>query len=151
MNKQKMMKIIKRIFFLPPVPTLLIAIPSFAMVFFVLIKEALSPVISYLSYILSAYALIITITGTVDIVKWIRKEIRDHPAVRRLMNIPLVERFFSETIFRAQVALYPGLIINLVYAGIKLFSGIRYRSIWFGTLAVYYILLALMRFFCFVM
>lgn len=37
-------------------------------------------------------------------------------------------------------------MINLLYAGIKLFSGICYRSVWFGTLAVYYILLAVMRF-----
>lgn len=146
MDKQKMMKIMKKIFFLPPVPTLLIAIPSFVFVFYVLAKETVAPVIAYFSYVLSAYAMIITITGTVDIVKWIRKGIDQHPFVRRILSIPFVERYFSETIFRAEVSLYPSLLINLLYAGIKLFSGIRYGSVWFGTLAVYYILLAVMRF-----
>ena len=38
-----------------------------------------------------------------------------------------------------------GLFINLLYAGIKLYSGLRYRSVWFITLSVYYIFLAAMR------
>lgn len=146
MDKQKVWKIIKRIFCLSPVPTLLIAIPSFIFVFYVLTREGVTPVIEYLSYVLSAYAMIITITGIVDIVRWIKKEINNHPLVKKVRNIPLVKRYFSETSFRAEVSLYPSLVINLFYAGIKLFSGVRYQSVWFGTLAVYYILLAVMRF-----
>lgn len=75
-----------------------------------------------------------------------QKGIGNHPVVRKLIDIPLVERYINETIFRAEVSLYPSLMINLFYAGIKLFSGICYRAVWFGTLAVYYILLAVMRF-----
>lgn len=147
MDKKKIMKTMKKIFLLPPVLTLLIAIPSFVLVCYVLVKETVNPVISYFSYIQSAYALIITITGMVDIVTWIREGIEHHPFVRKMLRIPLVERYFSETMFRTEVSLYPSFFINLFYAGIKLFSGIRYRSVWFGTLAVYYILLAMMRFF----
>lgn len=147
MDKQKMIKIMKKICCLPPVPTLLIAIPSFVFVFYVLVKGTVPPAIAYISYLLSAYALIITVTGTVKIVKWIQQGIDSHPFVKKILSIPLVERYFSETIFRAEVSLYPSLMINLLYAGIKLFSGVYYRSVWFGTLAVYYILLAVMRFF----
>lgn len=147
MDRQKMLRILKKIFFLPPVPTVLIAIPSFALVFYVLTKETIIPAIEYLSYILSAYAMIITIIGAVDIVKWIRGGIDNHPFVQKMLSIPMVERYFSETAFRAEVSLYPSLMINLLYAGIKLFSGIYYQSVWFFTLAVYYILLAVMRFF----
>lgn len=147
MDRQKIWKVIKKLFFLPPIPTLLIAIPSFLFVFYVLAKGTVNPAVSYLSYLLSAYAMIITVTGTADIVKWIRRGIRNHPVVEKLFAIPQVERYFTETIFRAEIALYPSLLINLLYAGIKLFSGIRYRSVWFATLAVYYILLAVMRFF----
>lgn len=75
-----------------------------------------------------------------------QKGIKNHPLTRKVFSIPLVERYFSETSFRVEVSLYPGLVINLFYAGIKLFSGIVYHSVWFGTLAVYYILLAVMRF-----
>ncbi|MGN0143030.1 MAG: hypothetical protein ACI4AD_12445 [Roseburia sp.] len=66
--------------------------------------------------------------------------------MRRILGIPLVERYLSEKVFRAEVSLYPSFVINLLYAGMKLFFGIRYASVWFGTLAVYYLLLAWMRF-----
>lgn len=147
MDSKKLLKLLKNIFFLPPIPTLLVAVPSFLLVFYVLVQDAVMPTLAYLSYVLSAYAMIVTVTGAIDIVKWIRKGISSHPAVKRILGVPVIERYFSETIFRAEVSLYPSLLINLFYAGIKLFSGIRYSSVWFGTLAVYYILLAVMRFF----
>lgn len=147
MDGKKLLNFIKKIFFLPPLLTLLVAVPSFLLVFYVLAQDTVMPALAYLSYVLSAYAMIITITGAIDVVKWIRKGISSHPAVKKLLGVPVIERYFSETIFRAEVSLYPSLFINLFYAGIKLFSGIRYSSVWFGTLAVYYILLAVMRFF----
>ncbi|MGN1165837.1 MAG: hypothetical protein ACI4S2_05400 [Lachnospiraceae bacterium] len=143
---REMMKKVKKIFILPPVPTLLIAVPSFIFVTWVLINENVNPVISYTSYLVSAYAMIITVTGIVGVVKWIRAGISAHPLVKKLLNISWINRYLKETMFRAEISLYPGLMINLFYVGIKLFSGICYRSVWFGTLAVYYILLAVMRF-----
>ncbi|MDE7187468.1 MAG: hypothetical protein K2O13_08190 [Lachnospiraceae bacterium] len=103
------------------------------------------PVIAYVSYFLSAYALMITITGITGVVRSIRQGIDKHPLVRKALGIPLVRRYLKEDIFRAEAALYQGFFINLLYAGIKMFSGILYRSVWFVTLAVYYILLAVMR------
>lgn len=146
MDLQKFFRIMKKIFFLPPIPTLLIAVPSFVLVIWVLVNEPVNPVISYFSYVLSAYAMIITVTGVAGLVKWIWTGLFEHPLVKKLLGFSLVDRYLRESIFRAEISLYPGLLINLFYAGIKLFSGICYRSVWFGTLAVYYILLAVMRF-----
>nr|AFN84550.1 hypothetical protein [uncultured bacterium scaffold00090] len=36
--------------------------------------------------------------------------------------------------------------LNLLFVAMKLFFGVYYRSFWFGTLGVYYIMLAFMRF-----
>lgn len=143
---RKIWNSVKKMFIMPPVPTLMIAIPSFALVFYVLVKGNVFPVLEYSSYVLSAYALILTVIGTAKMVKRIRSGIKIHPFTRRMLSIPTVKRYFSETAFRVEVSLYPSLVINLFYAGIKLFSGIVYHSVWFGTLAVYYILLAVMRF-----
>ena len=143
---EKMKKIIKKLFFMPLMPVLFISIPSFALVFYVLAKGEVSPMIAYFSYILSAYAMVITLIKTVEIVKRIRGGIGTHPFARRILGIPLVERYFSEKDFRVEVSLYPSFAINLFYAGIKFISGFLYHSVWFGTLAAYYILLAVMRF-----
>lgn len=147
MDVRKLWRLLKKAIFLPPIPTLLIAVPSFAFLIYVLAGGTDDPVLSMCSYILSGYALIISVTGMADMVKWIRKDLLGHPFMQRVLEIPAAERYLKETAFRAEVSLYPGLFINFLYAGIKLFSGIRYHSVWFGTLAVYYILLALMRFF----
>ena len=145
MNLQDMKSILKKLFFLPPIPTLLISIPSYGLVIYALAGENVNPAIAYISYFLSAYALIITITGIAGVVCLIRCGINEHPLVRKMMGVPLVSRYVKEDLFRAEAALYQGFFVNLLYAGIKMFSGILYRSVWFVTLAVYYILLAVMR------
>lgn len=136
---------LKKLFCLPPVPTLLISIPSYGLVIYALASKNVEPVIAYISYFLSAYAFIITITGITGIVRFVRNGIDKYPLVRKALGIPLVSRYLQEDMFRAETGLYQGFFINLLYAGIKMFSGILYKSVWFVTLAVYYILLAVMR------
>lgn len=145
MDLQSMKKLLKRIFFLPPVPTLLISVPAYGLVIYALAAENVNPMIAYLSYFVSAYAFTITITGITGVVRFIRQGIAKHPLVKKALGIPLVSRYLREDMFRAEVALYQGFFINLLYAGIKMFSGILYRSVWFITLAVYYILLTVVR------
>ncbi len=115
------------------------------LVIYALAGKDVSPMIAYVSYFLSAYAFIITITGITGIVRLVCQGIENHPLVKKMLGIPLIERYLKEDIFRAETGLYQGFLINILYVGVKLFSGIRYRSVWFVTLAVYYILLALMR------
>lgn len=146
MNLQRITDILKKIFKLPPIPTILISVPSFVLVIYVLANNIENMAISYAAYALSAYAMIITITGMAGIVRLIRHGIENHPIVRKALKIPLLEKYFKEVEFRTETSLYQGLLINLLYVALKLGSGIYYRSIWFGSLAVYYLLLAVMRF-----
>ncbi|MBD5450853.1 MAG: hypothetical protein HDR28_12070 [Lachnospiraceae bacterium] len=146
MNLQRMTDILKKIFKLPPIPTILISIPSFALVIYVLTNDMENGAISYAAYILSAYALIITITGMAGIVRLIRQKIENHPLAKKVISIPIFEKYLKEVKFRTETSLYQGLFINLLYVALKFGSGIYYRSIWFVSLAVYYLLLAVMRF-----
>lgn len=145
MNLDNMKKLLKKIFFLPPVPTVLISVPAYGLVIYALVEEDGNPVITYVSYFVSAYALIISITGITGVVRLIHRGIGKHPLVKKALSYPLIGRYLKEDMFRAETGLYQGFFINLLYAGIKMFSGILYRSVWFITLAVYYILLAVMR------
>lgn len=144
-TKEILKKSFRKIFFLPPIPTLLISVPAYGLVIYALAGENVNPAIVYASYFFSAYALVITITGITGIVRLVRQGIHSHPLVKKALDIPLVGRYFREDLFRAEAALYQGFLVNFLYAGIKMLSGILYRSVWFVTLAVYYILLAVMR------
>lgn len=138
-------KFVKKFFFLTPVKTVIIAIPSYLFVIFVLVNNIQNVVISSLAYILSAYALIITITGIVRIVQLIRKPKELHPLLKKVVSIPVIGRLIKENTFRTQIALYPGFLINVVYVIWKLSFGIYYKSAWFISLALYYFVLAWMR------
>lgn len=96
-----------------------------------------SPV-AYISYMLSAYALIIVCARITRIPK------EDFKAV--LHRNEYLHRYLTDIPFKTQVSLYLSLGLNLVFVAMKLFFGVYYRSVWFGTLAVYYIMLAMMRF-----
>ncbi|MDE6744912.1 MAG: hypothetical protein K2J95_13635 [Lachnospiraceae bacterium] len=145
MDLPKMKKILEKIFFLPPVPTLLVAIPSYALVIYVLANGLENEIISYAAYLLSAYAAIITVTGITGIVRLVRQGIENHPLVKKVFSVPVIEKYFREVMFRTETSLYQGLFINLLYVIIKFCSGIYYRSVWFISLSFYYLLLALMR------
>lgn len=138
-------KFVKKFFFLTIVKTVIIAIPSYLFVIFVLVNNIQNVAISSLAYILSAYALIITITGIVRIVQLIRKPKELHPLLKKVVSIPVIGRLIKENTFRTQIALYPGFLINVVYVIWKLSFGIYYKSAWFISLALYYFVLAWMR------
>lgn len=138
-------RILRKMFFLPPLATVLISLPSFAFVFCVL-GMGIDGAAAYISYALSAYAAVITVTGMSRIVQAVRNGINNHPLVKKLLSHPLGGGYLTDMAFRAEVSLYPSLIINILYAAIKTVSGILYSSVWFITLSAYYILLAVMRF-----
>lgn len=75
MNLKRTAAILKKFFCLPPVPTLLIAVPSFGLVIYVLLNTPDNEAVTCIAYLLSAYALIISVTGMTGIVKWLRNGI----------------------------------------------------------------------------
>lgn len=144
--KEKIEKVIKRIFFLPLFSTFMIAIPVFAFLIAVLTGKINILALNYIIYMLSAYALVISMTGIYRIVNITRNGIGEHPFVKWLISIPTVEKLIHENTFRTEIALYPGFCINVLYVIFKTVMGIYYRSAWFISLGVYYLALAIMRF-----
>ena len=141
---ERLKVILKKIFFLPPLPTVLIAVPSFVFVFIMLSIEDHS-VLSYIAYILSAYAMIITVTGISSVIEAARNRIDKLKLLKKIRSTPLGNRLLGDAVFRSEITLHGGLFINLLYVALNLFSGIRYRSTWFIALAFYYALLSAMR------
>ena len=141
---ERFKQVLKKIFFLPPLPTVFIALPFFVFCFYVL-GAGIDGAVSYIAYVLSAYALVITVTGFSRIVRALRKGIENFAVVKKVMAHPLGGRYLVDRFFRAEVSLYTGFVINILYAGLKMVSGIVYGSVWFISLSVYYILLAAMR------
>lgn len=142
-------KILRKIFFLPPLPTAIAAVTGFGLIIAVAAFHIENPAVQYISYVASAYALTVTITAFPRLRAFFRKtknDIKSSPFVEKLYGTRLGTRLLDDVRFRTELALYGGLFINFLYIAVKLFSGIYYRSVWFVSLAAYYILLAVMRF-----
>ena len=142
-------RILKSIFCLPPFWTVMAALFGYGSVIAVAVFHVQNPAVQYASYLASAYALTVTITGLAYIhtsIGGVRKFVSGHPLMKKFRSTEVGEKYMTDVRFRAGVSLYQGFFVNLLYIVMKLVSGIAYRSAWFIALAVYYILLAVMRF-----
>ena len=141
---EKFKAILKKIFFLPPLPTVLIAVPSFVLMILALAFN-INNALAYVAYTLAAYSMVIVITVLPKIARGIRKSAKSSPITQKIYQNPLIKKFLDDVMLRTKFSLYQGFFINILYIGIKLFSGIYYNSLWFFALSFYYILLAVMR------
>lgn len=114
----------------------------------------LSPLnpISIVAYLLSAYALAISVMNARRIYRNIRTAVREDkiPALvwfKKLMRKNKYTALYLESAdFRAEISLYSGLTANLIFAVFKGVSGVYYRSTWLGSVGVYYLVFGAIRF-----
>ena len=97
--------------------------------------------LAYGSYAVSFYTLTVVVLYFSLVFpkscKSIRKKIYAHP---------LGNRYMTDQVFRMKISLFTSLSISLMYVGVNLWSWFWGRSWWFVVLAVYYTILAVMRF-----
>lgn len=97
--------------------------------------------IAYPIYVFSAYAFTILCARVIWWLKYARGKVAIIIAKQTILN-----RYATDDSFRLKISLYFSFGINALYAVLKFLYGFCLRSVWFGTLAVYYFLLAVMRF-----
>lgn len=107
---------------------------------------------AYAAYLFSTYALVITIIGIKRLFRYIKELIREDrfPPVRWLDRVMHTNRFtaryFDDKDFRAEVSLYAGLAINLLYGVFKGTTGALYDSPWLWSMGIYYFAIGGIRF-----
>lgn len=96
---------------------------------------------AYAAYVLSAYTLTV-------VVMWLIKVLPKHyeSVKNKVYSNPLGKRLMTDMPFRTHVSLFGSLAVNLMYVALNVTSGIMYKSAWFYILALYYTILAAMRF-----
>ena len=95
------------------------------------------PLLQYLSYVISAYTLTVICFRIPSIVN----------KIKEISNSKLVLRYKTDISFRNKILLYTNTSTNAVCMLFYLILGIVNKSFWFYSLATYYALLSLTRFF----
>lgn len=107
----------------------------------VFIKGWESKPIAYGVYVLAFYTVVVVSAFFAVVLPKRYKQIK-----QKIYDNALGNRYMTDMAFRTHVSLYASLAINLLYVGANVVSGILYRSAWFGIMAGYYAILAIMRF-----
>lgn len=138
---EKWKAICKKGIFIPIWLMILLTIISVVGLAVVFIKGWVESPIAYAVYVLSFYTLSVLCVYFCMVVPKKYRDIR-----QKIYDHPLGNRYMTDATFKVRVSLFTSLGINLAYSALKLGTGIYYRSLWIGAIAVYYILLSVIRF-----
>ena len=134
-------KIGKKLLFPPVWLMVVLVIISAVALTLIFVKGMEESIPAYIVYVLAFYTLsVVTVFCAMVLPKQygtIKQKIYDNP---------LGNRYMTDKVFRTEISLYLSLIISLLYVGINLWSWHVSRSWWFVVLAVYYVIMAVMRF-----
>lgn len=135
MNRFK--KKVKKIFCPSIIISVVLLILSMILLTFIFVNGLKHSALSYLIYPFSAYAL------TINII-WVLQKMGN---VKKILDRnTLFHKYMTEMDFKAEVSLYLSFGINIFYSVYKAFAGVYYHSVWFGTVAFYYMILSAERF-----
>lgn len=134
----------------PPVVFILVLTPlSMGYLIYIFASHLETTVAGYISHGLSAYTLAVIIINIQVIASDVRDFINHSKPTNFVRSHVYSSKFGSQYMtdkaYRAKVALYMSLAVNVFYSATKLLSGIYYASFWHGADAVFYILLSSMQ------
>lgn len=143
------MKKAKEIFFkllYPPKWVIFLASAAgFGSLIWVFVSKNQHCIAAYIIYGISAYALVTLSVSAPEIYRGIRAFAKSNRAVTKIKGTELGGRYFSDISFRGSVSIYQGMAVNFFYVIFRLAAGIRYASVWFISMAVYYLVLGILR------
>lgn len=131
-------KIAKAILFPHGALFILLAPISIALLVYSLAFREAQDTISYVSYAVSAYTLTALCCKTPSFIRFFNRVRQENR---------YVVKYRSDAHLRVNLSLYGSLAYNTAYAIFQLGLGFFHASVWFYSMAVYYILLAVMRFY----
>ena len=134
-------KLGKKLLF-PPVWLMVILVIVSAVALTVIFVKGIEKTIpAYIVYVLAFYTLgVVTVFCAMVLPKQystIKQKIYDNP---------LGNRYMTDSVFRTNISLSISFVISMLYVGINLWSWYMLKSYWFMVLAMYYTIMAVMRY-----
>lgn len=134
-------KLGKALLFPPVWLMILLALISAAALIFVFVKGWEDSAVAYISYVLAFYSLCTVTMFCIQVLPGQYQKLR-----QKIYDNPFGNRYMTDRGFRTKISLHLSLGISLLYVGVNLWSFAVLHSWWFMVLAVYYVIMALMRF-----
>ena len=134
-------KIGKKLLF-PPIWLMVILVTASAAALALIFVNGMEQSISaYIAYVLAFYTLSVVTVFCVMVLPKQYSTIK-----QRIYGNPLGNRYMTDRVFRTNISLSISFVISMLYVGINLWSWHMLEGYWFMVLAVYYVIMAVMRF-----
>ena len=131
----------KKLLFPPVWLMVVLAVVSAAALIFIFIKGMEQSIPAYMVYVLAFYTLTVVTIFCVMVLPKQYSTIK-----QKIYDNPLGNRYMTDSVFRTNISLSISFVISMLYVGINLWSWYILESYWFMVLAVYYVIMALMRY-----
>lgn len=138
---EKWKKIAKKLLFPPIGLIVFLTVLSTVMLMAVFLNGMEESFAAYLVYVLSFYSLVVLCIFLSEILPGNYRKMK-----QRIYDHPLGNRYMTDAVFKVRVSLYVSLSITVAFSIFKLIVGFLYSSLWLGAVAVYYVLLSVIRF-----
>lgn len=134
-------KIGKKLLFPPVWLMVILVIISAVALTLVFVKGMEQSIPAYMVYVLAFYTLSTVSVFCALLLPKQYKEIK-----QKIYDNPFGNRYMTDRVFRTNVSLSVSFVINMLYVGLNVWSWHMLRSYWFVVLAVYYSVMAVMRY-----
>ena len=126
-------------FLFPPTWILILLTPvAIALTVAALVFLPSDSIFAILVYVLAAYTLTAWCARAPRVIRFFRQFKKENKYARR---------WLEDARLRVNVSLYGSLALNTAYAAFHFALGVKHRTFWFSSLGIYYVFLAVMRFF----
>lgn len=135
----------KKLLYPPLWALLLILLPSFAALVLLFASENTERMPAYAVYCLSAYSLTVWVLALPSLFRKGKARLNGSRIVQRVRRSEFGGRYLNDLAFRGSFSLYDGVAVSFLYVLFRIFAGIRYTSVWFVSIAIYYLVLGVLR------
>ena len=134
-------KIAKKLLFLPIWVMMLLVIISAVALTLIFVKGMEQSVPAYIVYALAFYTLSVVSVFCALVLP------KQYGAIKqKIYDNPLGNRYMTDRVFRTNISLSVSFVISMLYVAINVWSWHFSQSWWFVVLAVYYVIMAVMRY-----
>lgn len=142
---ERVKRVLQKLLHPPTGVTVIVPLLSFAALIAVFVYGNTESLLTYLVYGMSAYSLAVWVAAVPGLTKRTKAAIMGSGLARRAAASPVAGRYLKDLAFRGSISIYQGMAVNFFYVMFRVAAGLRYASVWFVSMAVYYLVLGCLR------
>ena len=122
-----------------------ISLVSYTTLILIFVYGKTESVLAYPIYCMSAYSLVTFGIAVPDVIRKTAQHLQKSRLMRWVLSSKIADRYISDVAFRGNISIYQGMTVNFFYVVFRVIAGIRYASVWFISMAMYYLVLGILR------